>query len=202
MLHTNPRLGPKGHPGGLRCGHGLLHIEYDGMVTAGAAGTPIENLGDPAHRAESALVVNNNAAAVMLILGAMTKGRKWSSPGSWWKSAVSFRCREIMEQSGSILVEVGSTNKTHLSDYEKAITETPAPFSKSTPATSASWVSTESVPHQGHGGGCPRLAVCRSSTTWAAGCSSTWNSSESGAHGATKLYAGVDVPPPSAGTSC
>lgn len=73
---------------------------------------------------EAAMVVNNNAAAVMLILGAITKGREVPvSRGELVEIGGSFRVPEIMEQSGTILKEIGSTNKTHLSDYKTAINE-------------------------------------------------------------------------------
>lgn len=74
--------------------------------------------------AEDAIVVNNNAGAVLLALSAMTKGREVIiSRGELVEIGGSFRVPEVMEQSGATLVEVGATNKTYLKDYEKAITE-------------------------------------------------------------------------------
>ena len=73
--------------------------------------------------AESALVVNNNAAAVLLVLSALTKGGQVPvSRGELVEIGGSFRVPEIMEACGAQLKEVGATNKTHLWDYERAIT--------------------------------------------------------------------------------
>lgn len=77
--------------------------------------------------AESALVVNNNAAAVMLCLSTLAKGREVViSRGELVEIGGSFRIPEVMEQSGACLKEVGATNKTHLKDYVKAISDTTA----------------------------------------------------------------------------
>lgn len=72
--------------------------------------------------AESALVVNNNAAAVLLVLSALTKGGQVPvSRGELVEIGGSFRIPEIMESCGAQLKEVGATNKTHLRDYRWAI---------------------------------------------------------------------------------
>ena len=74
---------------------------------------------------EDALVVNNNAAAVMLALASISKGKEAIvSRGQLVEIGGAFRVPEVMEASGAILREVGSTNKTHLKDYAKAINET------------------------------------------------------------------------------
>lgn len=74
--------------------------------------------------AESAVVVNNNAAAVMLILSAMVKNKEVIiARGEMVEIGGSFRIPEVMENSGAILKEVGSTNKVYLKDYLSAVTE-------------------------------------------------------------------------------
>ncbi|MCX7903575.1 MAG: L-seryl-tRNA(Sec) selenium transferase [Caloramator sp.] len=77
--------------------------------------------------AEAAMVVNNNAAAVMLVLSTLAKGKEVIvSRSQLVEIGGSFRVPAVMEQSGAKLVEVGTTNKTHLYDYENAINENTA----------------------------------------------------------------------------
>ena len=76
---------------------------------------------------EAATVVNNNAAATFMILNVLASGREVVlSRGQMVEIGGSFRMPDVMEQSGAILREVGTTNRTHLYDYERAITESTA----------------------------------------------------------------------------
>ena len=100
-------------------------LEYN--LQAGRRGTRyshVESLLCKLTGAESALVVNNNAAAVLLILSDMAQGGQVNtSRGELVEIGGSFRVPDIMEACGAELKEVGTTNKTHLRDYDRAITE-------------------------------------------------------------------------------
>ena len=73
---------------------------------------------------EDAIVVNNNASAVFLILNTFAKNKEvLVSRGELVEIGGSFRVPEVMSQSGAILKEIGTTNKTHLADYENSINE-------------------------------------------------------------------------------
>lgn len=101
------------------------NLEYD--IDKGQRGSRYTHLTDTIKRltgAEDVLVVNNNAAAVLLVLSTMAKGGEAIvSRGELVEVGGSFRIPSIMALSGADLVEVGSTNKTHLKDYEEAINE-------------------------------------------------------------------------------
>lgn len=85
--------------------------------------------------AEAATVVNNNAAATMLVLAALAVSREVIvSRGQLVEIGGSFRLPEVMAQSGARLVEVGSTNRTHLKDYQKAFTENTAAILRAHPS--------------------------------------------------------------------
>jgi len=104
------------------------NLEYD--VSTGERGSRYSHLKDIITEitgAEDAMVVNNNAAAVMLVLSTMAKGKEVIvSRGELIEIGGSFRIPDVMEESGAILKEVGTTNKTHLKDYENAINENTA----------------------------------------------------------------------------
>ena len=104
---------------------GYSTLEYD--VAGGCRGSRHDHVEDLLCRltgAESAMVVNNNAAAVLLILSEIgCGGEVVASRGELVEIGGSFRIPEIMMQCGCTLREVGATNKTHLHDYERAIGE-------------------------------------------------------------------------------
>ncbi|MTI66669.1 MAG: L-seryl-tRNA(Sec) selenium transferase [Firmicutes bacterium] len=108
------------------------NLEYD--LDKGMRGSRYSHIEDIIKRitgAEAAMVVNNNAAAVMLVLSTIAKEKEVVvSRGELVEIGGSFRVPDVMEQSGAKLVDVGTTNKTHNSDYETAIGEETAALLK------------------------------------------------------------------------
>lgn len=135
VLHTNLGRAPisKKHMEHIaEIATGYSNLEYD--LEAGKRGeryAHFEELLCKITGAEAAMAVNNNAAAVMLILSSLGKGGEVVvSRGELVEIGGKFRIPDVMEQSGATLVEVGTTNKTHYADYENAITENTAALLK------------------------------------------------------------------------
>lgn len=112
--------------------YGYCNLEYD--IEKGARGSRHDHLKELILKltgAEDVIVVNNNAAAVMLVLSTMCAGREVIvSRGELVEIGGSFRIPKVMQHSGAFLREVGSTNKTHLRDYEEEINENTAALMK------------------------------------------------------------------------
>ena len=128
VLHTNlgrSNLSDRACESIMDVARNYTNLEYD--VKRGARGSRhdhVEKILTKITGAEAAMVVNNNAAATMLCLSALAKGREVIvSRGELVEIGGSFRVPDIMEQSGAKLVEVGTTNKTKPSDYLKAYHE-------------------------------------------------------------------------------
>ncbi len=128
VLHTN--LGRSmisnefsEHLGEIACSYSTLEFDTNNGKR-GSRYSHVEDIICELTGAEAALVVNNNAAAVMLVLSTLCEGKEAVvSRGQLVEIGGSFRIPEVMRWSGADLVEIGTTNKTHLRDYERAITE-------------------------------------------------------------------------------
>jgi len=127
LLHTNlgrAPLSPEATAAMEECAKGYTNLEID--LDSGKRGSRqvhIESVLCQLTGAEAALVVNNNASAVLLALSALAKGKEVIvSRGQAVEIGGGFRIPDVMRQSRAKLVEVGTTNRTYLSDYEEAIT--------------------------------------------------------------------------------
>jgi len=126
IVHTNLGRAPLPEAAlarALEVGRGYSNLEYD--LAAGGRGSRQDHVAAILRRltgAEAALVVNNNAAAVMLALGALAEGREvLVSRGELIEIGDGFRIPDVLVRSGAVLREVGTTNRTRAADYERAV---------------------------------------------------------------------------------
>ena len=126
ILHTNIGRAPLGQDvmdNVVKASTGYSSLEYN--VSAGKRGSRHDLVGELIKEltgAEDAMVVNNNAAATMIVLATLGKGKEVVvSRGELVEIGGSFRIPDIMKQSGAYLTEVGTSNKTKISDYENVI---------------------------------------------------------------------------------
>jgi L-seryl-tRNA(Ser) seleniumtransferase len=126
ILHTNLGRAPLSESAqqamlAIAAGYSTLEYQLD-EGTRGKRDAHAETLVTTVCGSEAALVVNNNAAAVLLMLSALAQGREVViSRGQLVEIGGGFRLPEVMAQSGARLVEVGTTNRTHLDDFVQAI---------------------------------------------------------------------------------
>ncbi len=126
VLHTNlgrAPLSPRARAAVAEIARGYCSVEFD-LATGrrGERGTGVERWLTRLTGAEAGMVVNNGAAALLLALSALAAGKKVVvSRGELVEIGGSFRIPEILEKSGAGLVEVGTTNRTHLRDYVRAL---------------------------------------------------------------------------------
>ncbi|MEG6584414.1 L-seryl-tRNA(Sec) selenium transferase [Dendrosporobacter sp. 1207_IL3150] len=135
VLHTNLGRAPlskRSIERVVEIAGGYSNLEY--LIDSGERGSRYSHIAAKIAAltgAEDAIVVNNNAAAVMLALSALSYGQEVIvSRGQLVEIGGSFRIPDVLKQSGAKLVEVGTTNKTHLRDYANAISENTAAILK------------------------------------------------------------------------
>ncbi len=128
IVHTNLGRAPLAEPAlarALEVGRSYSNLEYD--LEQGSRGSRQDHVAGILERvtgAEAAIVVNNNAAAVLLALAALGEGREvLVSRGELIEIGDGFRIPDVLARSGARLVEVGTTNRTRAADYEAAVTE-------------------------------------------------------------------------------
>ena len=128
VVHTNlgrSPLAPEVLERVVRIASGYSNLEYDvGLRRRGSRHVHVSSMLQRITGAEDAVVVNNNAAAVLLSLSALAQDREVVvSRGELIEIGGSFRIPDVMKASGAILKEVGTTNRTHAKDYQGAISE-------------------------------------------------------------------------------
>ena len=128
ILHTNlgrSVLSTKAQDAIIEVASSYSNLEYN--LELGARGSRhdiVEHIVKKITNSQACMVVNNNAAATMLVLASMAKGKEVIiSRGELVEIGGSFRIPDVMQESGGILKEVGATNKTRLADYKKAFDE-------------------------------------------------------------------------------
>ena len=131
IIHTNLGRAPLSHSTVRvmeRVAQGYVNLEIDlGHGRRGSRQGHLQPLLQELTGAETALVVNNNASAVLLGLSALASGKEVIvSRGEAVEIGGGFRIPDVLRQSGATLVEVGTTNRTYARDYEQAITENTA----------------------------------------------------------------------------
>ena len=126
IVHTNLGRAPLAEPAlerALAVGRGYSNLEYD--IAEGGRGSRQDHVAPILRRltgADAALVVNNNAAAVLLALAALAEGREGLvSRGELIEIGDGFRIPDVLARSGARLREVGTTNRTRTADYERSI---------------------------------------------------------------------------------
>ncbi len=139
MLHTNLGRAPLAPPALdaiRRTGGGYSNLEFDLQAgTRGSRHARVTALLTAITGAPDALVVNNCAAAVLLILDTLAKGREAIvARNQLIEIGGGFRLPDVLERSGARLVEVGATNKVYLRDYERALTPNTALLLRSHPS--------------------------------------------------------------------
>lgn len=135
ILHTNLGRAPlsrEASKAALEAAQGYTDLELN--ISTGKRGSRQSHIGSLLSHligCESALAVNNNASAVLLALAAIADGKEVIvSRGEAVEIGGGFRIPDIMSRSGAELVEVGTTNRTYIADYENAITENTAAILK------------------------------------------------------------------------